>query len=99
MILEQATKLNQPGLMLASENAQCLSMRLKEKAEQLRHLCDNAKTWDADMKRAGANLRRRLEAARPKKVTIEAPKVNGKSHAATIIDPKLASNPFFVFNF
>merc|ERR1711935_644307 len=68
---EQATKLNQPGLMLASENAHCLSMRLKEKAEQLRNLCVNAKTWEGDIKRAGANLRRRLDAAKPKKVAIE----------------------------
>ena len=65
--------------MLASENAACLSMRLSEKADQLRSLCDNAKTWEGDIKRAGQNLRRRLEhAQRPKKVTIETPKITGK---------------------
>ena len=64
--------------MLASENAHCLSMRLKEKAEQLRNLCVNAKTWEGDIKRAGANLRRRLDAAKPKKVAIETAKVNGE---------------------
>ena len=65
--------------MLASENAACLSMRLSEKADQLRSLCDNAKTWEGDIKRAGQNLRRRLEQAqRPKKVTIETPKITGK---------------------
>jgi len=68
LLNDQAKQTDQPGLMLASENAACLSTRLREKADQLRALCENAKNWEGDIKRAGENLRRRLETANQKPV-------------------------------
>ena len=77
--LDQAKQTDQPGLMLASENAACLSTRLREKADQLRALCENAKNWEGDIKRAGENLRRRLETANQKPVkALEISPLNGK---------------------
>ena len=67
--------------MLASENAKCLSTRLSEKADQLRSLCENARSWEGDIKKAGENLRRRIDGihqTKPKVATLSPPASSGK---------------------
>ena len=49
------------SLQLAAEDTECLSTRLRAKAEALKSLSLNAKTWEGDIKRANKNLKNRID--------------------------------------
>ena len=49
------------SLLLAAENAECMSHRLRNKAQTLRNLSNNAKTWESDLKRASENLKVKID--------------------------------------
>ena len=49
------------SLLLAAENAECMSHRLRNKAQTLRNLSNNAKTWESDLKRASENLKVKIQ--------------------------------------
>ena len=48
------------SLKLAAEDTECLSTRLRAKAEALKSLSVNAKSWEGDIKRANKNLKNRI---------------------------------------
>ena len=49
------------SLKLAAEDTECLSTRLRAKAEALKSLSVNAKSWEGDIKRANKNLKNRID--------------------------------------
>lgn len=49
------------SLLLAAEDSDCLSSRLRVKAQALRTLSNNAKNWEYDIKRASQNLKQKIE--------------------------------------
>ena len=49
------------SLKLAAEDTECLSTRLRAKAEALKSLSVNAKSWEGDIKRANKNLKSRID--------------------------------------
>merc|ERR1719334_2483247 len=49
------------SLLLAAEDSDCLSTRLRAKAQALRNLSVTAKNWEHDMKRASQNLKQKVE--------------------------------------
>jgi len=48
-------------LLHAAEDSDCLSGKLRAKAQALRNLSNNAKNWEYDMKRASQNLKQKIE--------------------------------------
>ena len=49
------------SLKVAAENADCMSHRLRDKAQALRNLSTHAKTWESDLKRASENLKVKID--------------------------------------
>jgi len=58
---EEANKMGMKSLKLAAEDTECLSTRLRAKAEALKSLSVNAKSWEGDIKRANKNLKNRID--------------------------------------
>ena len=84
------------SLLLAAENAECMSHRLRNKAQTLRNLSNNAKTWESDLKRASENLKVKIDTqARAKTPVIHISPAPGKTHNTILVgNIKTLRRPF-----
>ena len=49
------------NLLLAAEDSDCLSQRLKAKSQALRNLSSSAKSWESDIKKANKSLKEKID--------------------------------------